>query len=1074
MQKYIRSMVLISVLGLSFFAGLGCSQQSKKERHLTQAERHYAAGKYDEAEIEYKNVVQLEPQNAVALGRLGCIYYEQTRLFPARAFLQRASELQPDNLELQVKLGLIAIAFRDAAGARAKAEAILSRKPDHPEAPLLLVMAVSNPKEAESAQSNLLKLPPAVVESAPVQLALGMLKMQQNQLEAAETHINSALARNPKYAEAHAALASIHFSRKNAALAEQEYRLASEQAPARSALRINYAQFKIQNGDLAGGRALVEQITKDTPDYLPAWMLLANMASAEKKYDESLAFVGKVLARDSLYPDAMLLGPRLRMAKGEFAIAVTELDKALRVFPNSPQFLYQAGLAYVATGEIKKAMESLNLALNQAPEYTDAKMLLASLQLQTGDQGAAISALISVIKERPDMIQPRLMLADAYRARNNHVDALAVYDRIDVDFPGNPRTPLLRGIVLLQQRKFREAREAFNQSLERAPDFLPAVEQLVTLDLLEKQFANAQQRVEAQIAKQPKLPELYIQLARVLVAQKEVAKAESVLEQAIDLNPALPAPYYILATLYVGGDRQQEAMDKLQKMLTINPSDPRALLMTGMLHEQLKQYDQALAAYEKLLSFDPKSGIALNNAAFLYAERFNQLDKAFAAAQKARELYPLDPHVADTLGWILIQRRQYPWALTLIQESAAKLPTSADVQYHLGIARYMMGEEELARQALENALQLNPSFRGNEAAKKSLTLLQFDPAQPGAAQQKIIDAALAERPDDPIALARRAVILEAAGQFDGAIAACEAVLQTNPANVRALLSLIRLHTTKGNSAQALELAKNARKVAPENAAVNLALGRLVYDSGDFAWAFSLLQEYGRRQPDDPEGLQLLAKAAYSVGQVDVAKSSMSRSLELEPLAPSAPESRKFLELLNLADNPAQAAASAATIEAALKSNPKSVPALMAAAAASERKGGIDAAIGHYEKVLEQYSEFNPARRRLVILLSNKPGDPKRAFELALKARTAFPDDPELAKAYGIILYRQGDFARALSMLRDSSADRQDDAELLYYLGRSQHRTNDSPGAKRSLQRALELNLRADLASEARKIIAEIK
>jgi tetratricopeptide (TPR) repeat protein len=1074
MHKLPLSSALSLVLGFYALVGTGCSPQAKKERHLAQAEQHFAAGKYDEAEIEYKNVIQLEAQHPGALGRLGQIYYEQTRLFPARAFLQRASELQPDNLVLKVKLGLIAIAFRDAGTARSQAESVLTRQPDQPEAPLLLAMTVSNPKEAESTQAYLQQLPPAVVGSAPVQLALGMLQLQQNRLDAAESYLNAALAKNPKYAEAHAALATIHLARKNGPLAEQELKLAAELAPVRSAMRLNYAQFKIQNGDPAGGRVQVEQITKDAPDYLPAWMLLANLASAEKKYDEALALVAKVLARDNLYPDALLMSPRLHMAKGEFPIAVSELEKALRVFPNSPQFLYQASLAFVATGEIKKAMGSLNLALNQAPGYTDAKVLLASLQLQTGDQSSAIVALVTVVRDHPEMIQPRLMLADAYRARNNHADALAVYERIDKDFPGNPRTPLLRGIVLLQQRKWREAREAFNQALERTPDFLPAVEQLVTLDLLEKQYANARQRLETQIAKQPKSPELHIQLARVLVAQKELAQAETALENAIDLNPAMPAPYYILATLYVGGNRQQEAMDKLQKILAINPSDPKALLMSGMLHEQLKHYDEALAAYEKLLTIDPRSGIALNNAAFLYAERFNQLDKAFATAQKARELYPLDPHVADTLGWILVQRRQYQWALTLIQESAAKLVTSADVQYHLGIARYMMGEEELSRQALEQALQLNSNFKGSEAANKSLALLRLDVAQVGADQRKIIDAALAERPDDPIALYRLAVLHEKAGKLDEAISACQAVLQTNPANVGALLSLIRLHRAKGNPAQALELAKNARKLAPENSAVNLVLGRLVYDSGDYAWSYSLMQEYSRRQPDDPEGLRDLARSAYSVGQVEVAKTALNRSLELDPRSPAAAANRRFLELVTLAENPAKAAANANVVTSALKSDPKDVPALMAAAAISEHQGDLDAATGTYNRVLEQYPEFMPACRRLVILLSTKTGDTKRAFDLALKARSAFPGDAELAKAYGIILYRQGDFSRALGMLKESAPNLQEDADLRYYLGMTQFRLNDGAGARQSLQRALELNPKSELAAEARKILAAIK
>jgi tetratricopeptide (TPR) repeat protein len=158
----------------------------------------------------------------------------------------------------------------------------------------------------------------------------------------------------------------------------------------------------------------------------------------------------------------------------------------------------------------------------------------------------------------------------------------------------------------------------------------------------------------------------------------------------------------------------------------------------------------------------------------------------------------------------------------------------------------------------------------------------------------------------------------------------------------------------------------------------------------------------------------------------------------------------------------------------LKSDPKDVSALMAAAAISEHKGDLDAAIGSYNLVLEQYPEFMPACRRLVILLSTKKGDTKRAFDLALKARTAFPGDPELAKAYGIIRYRQDDFPRALGMLQESAPSQQEDADLMYYLGMTQFRLNDSAGAKQSLQRALELNARSELATEARRILVELK
>ena len=47
---------------------------------------------------------------------------------------------------------------------------------------------------------------------------------------------------------------------------------------------------------------------------------------------------------------------------------------------------------------------------------------------------------------------------------------------------------------------------------------------------------------------------------------------------------------------------------------------------------------------------------------------------------------PDDPHISDTLGWILYKRGVYQQATALLRESAAKRPESPEIQYHLGMA----------------------------------------------------------------------------------------------------------------------------------------------------------------------------------------------------------------------------------------------------------------------------------------------------------------------------------------------------------------------------------------------------
>ena len=87
---------------------------------------------------------------------------------------------------------------------------------------------------------------------------------------------------------------------------------------------------------------------------------------------------------------------------------------------------------------------------------------------------------------------------------------------------------------------------------------------------------------------------------------------------------------------------------------------------------------------------------------------------------------PNDPSAADTLGWILSRQRQYPRALQLLQENAEKLPTEAVIQFHLGMTRYMMGEERPARLALQRALQINKDFPGSDEARRCLAILDVD------------------------------------------------------------------------------------------------------------------------------------------------------------------------------------------------------------------------------------------------------------------------------------------------------------------------------------------------------------
>jgi tetratricopeptide (TPR) repeat protein len=1079
MQNPVRALIPLVPVFLAILLGTGCSPAARKARLAKQADGAYAAQRYDEAEINYLNLLKLDPANAHAIGRLGLLYAEEGRVSRAIAFLLRGHDLAPDDLDLRIKLSQVYASTGNRALAREHAEFVLARRPQDPDAPLTLVLATAQPEEAADVRQKFERLPAMAAHGAPVLVARALLDLRERNAEEAEELVKQALAADPKFAPAYTTLGMLAAARNDRSAVRQAFQQAAELSPLRSIRRIQYARFLLGNNEAGAAKKLLTDLGQKAPDFIPTWTTLAEIALAERKYDEATGFTERALAHDPGNLEASLIRSRIDLARGNTDKGIAQLQRLTEGFPNLPNLHHELAQAYLAKGDTDKAMASLNTAVRLAPAYAEANVLLAGLEIRKGDPSTAIVRLRRLVQQRPDLPQARLYLADAYRRQGDPDNALVIYREMEAKQPDNPEIPLLRGLILLEQRHNTEARQALERAVELAPNSPTALEQLVNLDLIERKYDSARERVEALAARNPGLAgPRQLLLAKILLAKNDRPGAVAALQKAIQLAPDSPTAYFLLAGIYASENQEQKALDSLAEVIAKNPKDISALMLTAVMHDRQKNAAAARDAYEKLLAVNPRFSTALNNLAYLYAEQFGELDKAAALAQRARELQPQEPHYADTLGWIQFRKGQYPWALSLLQEAAPKLTAEPEVQYHLGMAYYMMGREAPARLALQEALKSGAGFAGADDARSALTILDLDPARLSAETKKTLEEAVARRQGDPVALVRLAAIYEREGDTARALNVLETALQRNGNNVNALIGLARLQAATQNFAKALESAKAARKLAPDDANVAHVLGRLAYQSGDYAWAASLLEEAARKNANDPELLFDLSLATYSVGRVADAESALRSALN-PPGAGSltlfahASDARQLLDWIGLAANPAEAEKQSARIEQALKSDPTYVPALMASGAVSESKGNASNARQAYEKALAKYPNFTPAKLRLAILGAAQSEFDQKSYDWALQSRTAYPGSPEAAKALGILTYRKGDYARAVALLKESLTARSNDAELLCFLGLAQHRVKDA-AAKQNLQRALELNLRPDLAALVRQTLAEMK
>src|SRR5215467_6882448 len=886
---------LIFGLCLTALTSASCSKhEPTKEQLLSGAEAAFAAGQWDKAEMDYRKVLALAPEDQAALRQLGIIYVDQGQIIQAYPLLKKLDELQPDDPEIQLKLGLIYLAGRDYTQARDAASQVLEKHPDNEQALLLFADASRTPDDIADARKRIEGLREKGQDRAIDHLALASLDLRQNEQPRDESEIKTAVKLDPKSIEAHAALASFYWSRNELKEADQAFKTAFELSPPRSPARLRYVDFLLKTGANAEAKKILEETNQKHPDYLPPRVLLMKMACAEHQDDDCAARVKNVLSQDSINYDALYQDGILNLRKGDALGAIRDFEFLSNAYRQNPLVRYQLALAYLLYSNSKdvneetrrhavEAAESrLNEAVSLQPRFDQAALLLAELKLRKGNPAAAVELLEPVTKERPQIAQAQYLLATAYLALGKRDQALAVYRHMTELFPNDAQPSFLIGSVLLGQGQLADARKAFEKSNEISPDYLPAVERLVDLDLADKQYAPAMDRVQKVIDKDPKLAQPWALRAKIYLAQQDFAHAEADLLKAIELDPRLEPAYQLLTQLYVASNRQEEAIAKLTAFVENNKGAPAApaLLQLATIQERLKHYDAARDAYEKVLTVAPNVPLALNNLAVLYSEHFGQLDKAYDLAKKAKEAAN-DPHIVDTLGWISFKRGDYSGALPLLQESAAKLPNLPEIQFHLGMTYYMLGEEGSARDALQKAVDAPADFPAKDQARRRLTLLAIPAGTANATVRTELENYLRESPNDPVALTRLAEGQQREGAVDQAVKTYEKVVADNPAYAPATRQLALLygqHST--DSAKAYELVTKAHQAFPDDAVIAKTLGILTYRRGFYPQSGELLKEAAAKRKDDPEVLYYLGEVHHQLKQYTECKRELERALTL--------------------------------------------------------------------------------------------------------------------------------------------------------------------------------------------------
>ena len=121
-MKYRRIGILLLLIPLLVVFSCGKSPEEKRDKHMKSGDGYFEKQEYKKAIIEYRNAIQADPKFARGHYQLAKAYLITGQLQQAFPELHKTVDLDPTNLDAQLKLGQFYLLAKRTDEAKEKAE----------------------------------------------------------------------------------------------------------------------------------------------------------------------------------------------------------------------------------------------------------------------------------------------------------------------------------------------------------------------------------------------------------------------------------------------------------------------------------------------------------------------------------------------------------------------------------------------------------------------------------------------------------------------------------------------------------------------------------------------------------------------------------------------------------------------------------------------------------------------------------------------------------------------------------------------------------------------------------------
>lgn len=744
------------LLSLTLLSGCFRDPNVRKHKYLESGQKYSAQGKNREAAIQFSNALKIDRNFADAHYALAQTYLHMGALSSAYGELAKTVDLQPANYQARIDLGNLLLAGGKIDEAQAQAAATLTALPNNADVHALLSRIAARRGQKDVAMAEIHRALEIAPNDSKLHETLALLEAGDSSLDSSvEGELKKAVALDAKSVNAKLLLAAFYVKGSRLQEAEQVcWSAVATDAKSLSA-RESLVQVILKQGDQARAEQVLRQASNDLADSPQGVRMLADYYAGSGQTDKARAEFASLSQK---YPKNLSVQEgyvRILLQVRDFATAQNVVAELMKKNGKDPQVVVLNGIVLFNNGKLTEAIDALQKAANDDPKDAFIQFWLGKVALAKGDTGLAEKSFRQAVQLKPTSLEAQEELARIATLKGDmnlladvaektiasapHFPGGYVWratvelahnapDKAETDLktamtnaPKSSQPYLMLGEIRYSQKRFPEGTALLEQALQNDPNSIGALRSLVGYDLYKKQPEQALARLNAQIAKSPRNSGLYDLLAQLQIKNKNFDQAVATARKAMEINPDDGDAISIYAQLQVSSGQTASAIAAWEQWTKSHPGNAGSLAILGALEESRGNKQKAEDDYKKALQFQPEQPVAANNLAYIMLENGENVDVALTLAQTARRGKPDSPNTADTLAWAYYYKGTYAFARDLLEDAVKSDPSSATMEYHLGMVYSRLKDRNNAAIHLKKAISLAPNSSTAKDAQAVLT-----------------------------------------------------------------------------------------------------------------------------------------------------------------------------------------------------------------------------------------------------------------------------------------------------------------------------------------------------------------